>query len=940
MEQRNAFSGRAGLFFPGQRWISTSEPELGLGTIVSCGNRRIEISFATHAAVRIYAFDSAPLQRIVFSAGNTIEDMKGRKYVVSSIEEEAQSGLVTYRCGAKSIREDALCDTIAFSTPPQRLAAGIADDICSFPFRAELLQLRTKIDSSAARGFSGGRIDLIPHQLYIAQRAASRAEVRVLLADETGLGKTIEACLILHRRMVTGQVGRALVLVPDALVHQWFVELLRRFNLTSRLLSDDYEDEFEETHEEEVESGEERFDEDPLWICSISKVAGDKKIARQIAGTEWDMVIVDEAHHISSKDPLFGLLGKLASSCGSIILLSATPEQFGREGHLERLRLLDPHRYREAESQQIESQRLRLITSCIEERHKTAQSVIGGDTMITLSDELYTFLVQRQEKSVAGESGFELPRTMTISHLIDLFGAGRAYFRNTRRTISGFPERIASIVRLDRPDDPQIDPHVKWLAGFLRRHPRRKVLVITSTIDAATSVREGVQRLISVDAGIFHEEMTLLQRDRQAAWFAEENGARLLVCNESGSEGRNFQFCSDLVLLDLPWNPELLEQRIGRLDRIGQRNSINIHVPVLEGSTQEALVRWYHEGVGALEKNVPAAATVFAEMAPRLRSVVSGADNSGADTLDKIISDTQRRTAELTAELFNQRDFLLEFASNDPAVAGRLIESISRESSGIRLEPLMEKLLSHFGIKLEEAGANRSALLTEYCTDHAFPLPRSERPVVTYDRATACIHDNVEFLTIDHPMVTGGLDLYLSSASGTSSFALWNDPQTTEMLLETLWVTECIAPPRLRMFRFFTSEAMRLVVNHRGELVTDSYPPVLLDLRCRNGPVDKLVAQKRVIEITLPSLLSASETWANRLMEPAVKRAASAITVEYAAEQKRLSTLKAQGAPVSDGEIKALDKEMRELEKRLSAGRVRLDALRLIRRGPVAGEQV
>lgn len=940
MEQRNAFLGRTGLFFPGQRWISTSEPELGLGTIVSCGNRRIEISFATHAAVRTYAFDSAPLQRIIFSAGNTIEDMNGKKYLVSSIEEGAGSGLVTYRCGRKSIREDELSDTIAFSTPPQRLAAGIADDIHSFPFRAELLQLRTKIDSSEARGFSGGRIDLIPHQLYIARRAASRAEVRVLLADETGLGKTIEACLILHRRMVTGQVSRALVLVPDALVHQWFVELLRRFNLTSRLLADEYENEYEEIHEEE-ESGEERFDEDPLWICSIAKVAGDKKIARQITRTQWDMVIVDEAHHISAKDPLFGLLEKLASSCGSIILLSATPEQFGREGHLARLRLLDPHRYREVESQQIESQRLQLITSCIEKRHNTAQNVTGGDnTLITLSDELYAFLAQRQEKSGGNSLDFLLPRTMTISHLIDLFGAGRAYFRNTRRTITGFPQRIVSIVRLDQPDDPQTDPHVKWLAGFLRRHPRRKVLVITSTISGATSVRDGVQRLMSVDAGIFHEEMTLLQRDRQAAWFAEENGARLLVCNESGSEGRNFQFCSDLVLLDLPWNPELLEQRIGRLDRIGQKNAITIHVPVLKGSTQEALVRWYHDGVGTLEKNVPAAATVFAEMAPRLRSVVAKADADCSDTLDKIISDTQKRTAELTAELFNQRDFLLEFASSDPVVADRLIDTISRESSEIRLETLMEKLLSHFGIKLEEAGANRLALLTEYCTDHAFPLPRSERPVVTYDRATACIHDNVEFLTIDHPMVTGGLDLYLSSASGTSSFALWHDPQITEMLLETLWVTECIAPPRLRIFRFLRPEAMRLVVNHRGDLVTDAYPPAVLDMRCKNGPVDKLIAQKRVVETTLPRLLSSSETWANRLMEPAIKRAASAISAEYATEQKRLATLKAQGAPVSDGEIKVLDTEMRELEKHLSAGRVRLDALRLIRRGPVAGEQV
>ena len=102
---------------------------------------------------------------------------------------------------------------------------------------------------------------------------------------------------------------------------------------------------------------------------------------------------------------------------------------------------------------------------------------------------------------------------------------------------------------------------------------------------------------------LFHEGLTLMQRDRNAAFFAEADGARVLLCSEIGSEGRNFQFAHRLALFDLPANPELLEQRIGRLDRIGQSATIQIFVPYLRGTESEVLARWYHEGLNAFEKN-------------------------------------------------------------------------------------------------------------------------------------------------------------------------------------------------------------------------------------------------------------------------------------------------------------------------------------------------
>ena len=106
----------------------------------------------------------------------------------------------------------------------------------------------------------------------------------------------------------------------------------------------------------------------------------------------------------------------------------------------------------------------------------------------------------------------------------------------------------------------------------------------------------------NIKLALFHESLSLIQRDRNAAWFSEPNGARILLCSEIGSEGRNFQFAHHLVLFDLPMNPELLEQRIGRLDRIGQTATIQIHIPYIENSWTHSMLRWHHEALQGIKK--------------------------------------------------------------------------------------------------------------------------------------------------------------------------------------------------------------------------------------------------------------------------------------------------------------------------------------------------
>ena len=214
---------------PGQRYISTSEPALGLGHILSEQNGLVEICFPAAEDTRTYAVETAPLVRVRFAPGDEISDHSKNLLTVEEVTEE--DGMLTYLGQGNSIHESDLLDSLSFIRPEKRLLAGMTDQPVDFDRRLDALRWNAKIRRSPARGYTGARIDLIPHQLSIVAEASNRLHPRVLLADEVGLGKTIEACLILHRLHLTGRADRILILVPEPLVHQWFVELLRRFNM-------------------------------------------------------------------------------------------------------------------------------------------------------------------------------------------------------------------------------------------------------------------------------------------------------------------------------------------------------------------------------------------------------------------------------------------------------------------------------------------------------------------------------------------------------------------------------------------------------------------------------------------------------------------------------------------------------------------------------------
>lgn len=196
-----------------------------------------------------------------------------------------------------------------------------------------------------------------------------------------------------------------------------------------------------------------------------------------------------------------------------------------------------------------------------------------------------------------------------------------------------------------------------------------KVLVICAHAETALDLEDALRLRSGISATVFHEGMSILERDRAAAYFADEEfGAQVLICSEIGSEGRNFQFAHHLVLFDLPAHPDLLEQRIGRLDRIGQRHTIQLHVPHLENSAQQRLFQWYNQALNAFLNTCPTGNALQHEFGPRLLPLLDGGEDKAWDAL---LAEGRARREALEAELHSGRDRLLELNSAAPAKARR-----------------------------------------------------------------------------------------------------------------------------------------------------------------------------------------------------------------------------------------------------------------------------
>jgi ATP-dependent helicase HepA len=941
----------------GQRCMSEREPELGLGVVahVDTAARRIAVEFPATREKRLYALGTPVLKRVQFRAGDSITARNGTKLTVEAVEEK--DGVLVYVAAGQRVREDAISDVTSVSSPPERFMAGQTDPNEVFALRLRALEAQMKFRQSDVRGFLGGRIDLIPHQFYILNEMAARMIPRVLLADEVGLGKTIEACLILQRLLAVGQARRALILVPESLTHQWFVELLRRFNLWFGIY-----DEARCIAVEESDPNQNPFLAGQLVLCSLGFLAGSPTRRDQAVAAGWDIVIVDEAHHLlwapAQVSPEYALVEQLAQRCPGLLLLTATPTQLGLAGHFARLRLLDPDRYNDYDQFLEEAERFGTIAEIaariVEQKplkpkdRVTLQRVFNRDP---------TRLAQHLDALDAGKPG---AREALLRTLLDQHGTGRVMFRNTRAAMSGFPKRkfcptplpaannLALLARIARElnaeetgTDANIrysfrdDPRIDWLVGFLKTHRTTKVLLICKSQRKVAAIEAALQEKMKVKSALFHEGLALVQRDRNAAWFAEPEGAQLLICSEIGSEGRNFQFAHHLVLFDLPLDPGLLEQRIGRLDRIGQTETIRIHVPYLAGSAEECVVEWYHRGLDAFETLLHGGhdyEEAFKAELLELALTFADAGKNGTLKLEALIVRTIAFRQELAAKMKKGRDRLLELNSFNPEVAARVIARLREVDADPFLRNFLVALLDHFGVRIKDHEEGDVFLDPAHAYIEGFPSIPADGMLATFDRRRAIVREDIRFLSADHPLVQDAIDLLIDSPAGTTAFGKL-EADEPNLFLEAVFVLETVADSRWHVDQFLAPTPVRVVVDLRGRDLTDDRDRASLAGYVEEGELHRFLEQPGFNPGVLKSMLE-SATEAATARSGALTAAADAkANAALSAEWQRLVDLQKLNDHVRADEVALVHERWQSTRTAIAQARLRLDSIRVIVEG-------
>jgi ATP-dependent helicase HepA len=967
-------------FVPGQRWVSNTESELGLGIVLEIIGRRVEISFPAAAERRTYAVDNAPISRVQYDIGQKIQDGGGQEFTIDEVLDNG--GCLIYsgldESGDKIvIPEMELNSFIQFNKPQDRLFAGQIDKNRAFELRCNSLQQIRHQQLSPVRGLLGARVQLLPHQLYIAQEAANRYAPRVLLADEVGLGKTIEAGLILHQQLITGRAKRVLIVVPDSLLHQWLVEMLRRFNLFFTILDEDrcqgleergedvdavWDDEYQD---QDIEYGEYNpFESAQLVLCTLSFLTDNPKRHDQALAAEWDLLIVDEAHHLEWSEqnvsPAYSCVEYLARRSRGLLLLTATPEQLGVASHFARLRLLDPDRYFDLKSFIDEEKNHQPVNTLV-------QQLLSEDAFTQLQNDR-SALDQLRKYLGDGTAGtlesllnrehsqeFDDQISSAIGDLLDRHGTGRVLFRNTRSSVAGFPDRklhqyplIASSDYVDSLEDARIgerlapelllgsrwvsvDPRIEWLTDWFKQYRGEKVLVICARAETALDLEENLRLRKGIHSAVFHEGLSLVARDRAAAFFADdEEGAQVLICSEIGSEGRNFQFSHHLVLFDLPLNADLLEQRIGRLDRIGQRHTVEIHVPYYQDSAQSVLLDWYHQGINAFERTCPAGLVLYHQFEAQLHyCLLNPTDNLA---LGELLINTRQKTDETLAALQQGRDRLLELNSCNHEKADEIVLAMVEEERRQELSAYMEQVFDQFGVDQEHHSAGSVILKPgDHMINHSFPGLNEDALTVTFSREVALSREDIQFLSWEHPMVSGAMDMVLSSDFGNTAFCTLKLPplKAGTLLLEAVFVVQCTAPAELQLQRYLPLTTVRIVVDSNqtnfSTVITTAHIEKLGQKVPKRSAQDLIRHTRQQITNMIEQSEGLAQAQVDFIVEDAVRR----MREEQGNELDRLVALSAVNPNIRQQEIDYLKLSMANLHSYLEDARLRLDAVRV-----------
>jgi superfamily II DNA or RNA helicase len=461
-------------------------------------------------------------------------------------------------------------------------------------------------------------IETFWHQTETVRKVLKQFRGRVLLADEVGLGKTVEAGMVLKEYLLRGMVERVLVLVPASLVGQWREELETKFDISCVT-----------TYDPLLREDPQHFWAAPRIIASLALARRREHVERLLAQS-FDIVIVDEAHHLRDRaSQSYKLVDSLTKRF--LLLLSATPVQNNLIELYNLLTLLKPGIFKTQKEfrsaymtagkprQPANSERLRdlmrdamirntraVVALKLPRRHASTRSVdpTPGEQAA------YQELALQIRALVADDR--QSRHRLVAHHLLSAAGSSPAA---ASAAIARFAARHDSRLTWQALADhwAALGSGGKELAllELLTRNPDEKKLVFVHHRETMSSLADLLAQN-GVKFARFEGGLSGPDKDAAIADFRER--VPVLLCTESGGEGRNIQFCNTLINFDIPWNPMAIEQRIGRIDRIGQSRDVFVFNLVARGTVEEQVLRLLDEKINMFELVVGEAGAILGEL--------------------------------------------------------------------------------------------------------------------------------------------------------------------------------------------------------------------------------------------------------------------------------------------------------------------------------------
>jgi len=674
---------------PGDKVLHSHNRELGPGEVQSVTGNRVTVHFPKTGDTLLFAAAGHPF-----------------------IPLQMQPGADPQRW-AEDFQEDMV----------ERLARLDVDSVAAFHNRVDALELMRLRESGGLGSFLGGRVELFPHQLHVARNATRTQPVRWLLADEVGLGKTVEACLILNHLVHTGRAESVLVIAPRTLTVQWLGELYRKFHQVFVLLDADRRGDV---------ARERGADFNPFHVYDRAVVAledlvEDASLVRAALEAPADLLVVDEAHRLRRRrgtdgSPSYRAVAPLCAASENVLLLSATPIEADAHGFYRLLELLHPEEYTSWEKFEDDLRQGRPIHPCTT---STRRVDIGG-----------------------------LPPR--VAHPVDLpedpdqeQGERDVLARPAANAVQ-MRERVDALERFLELPHGEEDPRILWLRGQAKiwRRRREKVLVFVGQRDSLTFLKPQLERESTERVAVFHEDLSPQQRDLEVARFADPEGPSLLIATEAGGEGRNFQFARRLVLFDLPWDPVLVEQRIGRLDRINRRMPVEIvYFRSAHGLARQ--IAALYEGLGIFQEPLGGLDRALGHVVQAIRSAAESAQPQL--DIDAIVQETHDMRQRVLDSMYHH---LLQNAYR-PELQDEILSQVPPDLEQ-RTARVVLAACEQFGFDMEDKAGAATWYLEfggEATVEGLHRVSEGSRFLGTFDRAEAVAKETLEFFASGHPLV-------------------------------------------------------------------------------------------------------------------------------------------------------------------------------------------